>query len=156
MTQDFLYDNTDVSIWSTVEPGMGIAASSIACLRPLFRSIYISYSTHLSSETAVNAPAGNRYASRKGHHRLPEPNLFDNVERSIHVTTVINTHSAPDSRTDLEAGMVCQGQKRSEITITSDENDGWSKNLSADNAYEMGRITPGPGKSNVVCTAGEV
>jgi hypothetical protein len=34
---DFLYATTDVAIWSTVEPGVGIAASSIATLRPLVR-----------------------------------------------------------------------------------------------------------------------
>lgn len=34
---DFLYATTNVAIWSTVEPGIGITAGSIACLRPLFR-----------------------------------------------------------------------------------------------------------------------
>lgn len=34
---DFLYATTDVAVWSTVEPGIGIAASSIATLRPLVR-----------------------------------------------------------------------------------------------------------------------
>jgi hypothetical protein len=34
---DFLWATTDVALWSTVEPGIGITAGSIACLRPLFR-----------------------------------------------------------------------------------------------------------------------
>jgi hypothetical protein len=34
---DFLYETTDVALWSTVEPGIGITAGCIACLRPLFR-----------------------------------------------------------------------------------------------------------------------
>ncbi|KAK6208181.1 hypothetical protein LQW54_007089 [Pestalotiopsis sp. IQ-011] len=34
---DFLYIFTDFTIWSTVENGVGIIASSIATLRPLFR-----------------------------------------------------------------------------------------------------------------------
>merc|ERR1712029_623623 len=34
---DFLFETTDVAIWSTVEPGIGITASSIATLRPLVR-----------------------------------------------------------------------------------------------------------------------
>ncbi|KAF3031873.1 hypothetical protein E8E12_001414 [Didymella heteroderae] len=34
---DFLYATTDVAVWSTVEPGIGITASSIATLRPLVR-----------------------------------------------------------------------------------------------------------------------
>jgi hypothetical protein len=35
---DFLYSTTDVAIWSTVEPGIGITASAIATLKPLFRT----------------------------------------------------------------------------------------------------------------------
>jgi hypothetical protein len=34
---DFLYSTMDVALWSTVEPGIGITAGSLACLRPLFR-----------------------------------------------------------------------------------------------------------------------
>jgi hypothetical protein len=34
---DFLYATTDVATWSTVEPGTGITAGSIATLRPLVR-----------------------------------------------------------------------------------------------------------------------
>ena len=35
---DFLYSTTNVAIWSTVEPGIGITAAALATLRPLFRS----------------------------------------------------------------------------------------------------------------------
>ncbi|KAL2061868.1 hypothetical protein VTL71DRAFT_7246 [Oculimacula yallundae] len=38
---DFLYATTDVAIWSTVETGIGIAASSCATLRPLFRNFFL-------------------------------------------------------------------------------------------------------------------
>ncbi|KAI4908371.1 hypothetical protein J4E90_008996 [Alternaria incomplexa] len=34
---DFLYATTDVALWSTIEPGIGITAGSIATLRPLVR-----------------------------------------------------------------------------------------------------------------------
>jgi hypothetical protein len=34
---DFLWATTDVAIWSTIEIGIGITASSAATLRPLFR-----------------------------------------------------------------------------------------------------------------------
>ncbi|KAH9900339.1 hypothetical protein F4778DRAFT_136630 [Xylariomycetidae sp. FL2044] len=36
---DFLYEFTDLAIWSTVENGLGLTASSIATLRPLFRRL---------------------------------------------------------------------------------------------------------------------
>lgn len=49
---DFLWSTTDVAIWSTVEPGIGIAAASIATLRPLWQ--LICYRTGLSSEVPAN------------------------------------------------------------------------------------------------------
>ncbi|KAI0840624.1 hypothetical protein F5Y06DRAFT_294613 [Hypoxylon sp. FL0890] len=36
-TRDLIYDFTDLSIWSTVENGLGLVASSVATLRPLVR-----------------------------------------------------------------------------------------------------------------------
>ncbi|KUJ22539.1 uncharacterized protein LY89DRAFT_302918 [Mollisia scopiformis] len=40
LTDDFLFATTDVAIWSTVEPGLGLMAVGGATLRPLFRSFY--------------------------------------------------------------------------------------------------------------------
>jgi len=40
LTDDFLFATTDVAIWSTVEPGLGLVAGGAATLRPLFRSFY--------------------------------------------------------------------------------------------------------------------
>ncbi|KIM93687.1 hypothetical protein OIDMADRAFT_80172, partial [Oidiodendron maius Zn] len=39
-TQEFLYYNALVSILSTVEPGIGITASSLACTKPPFRDFF--------------------------------------------------------------------------------------------------------------------
>ncbi|PVH88485.1 hypothetical protein DL98DRAFT_362526, partial [Cadophora sp. DSE1049] len=40
LTDDFLFATTDVAIWSTVEPGLGLCAAGGATLRPLFRKFY--------------------------------------------------------------------------------------------------------------------
>ncbi|KAM3153731.1 hypothetical protein ABEW05_005838 [Botrytis cinerea] len=40
ITNDFLYATTDIAIWSTVEPGLGIIAFSGATLRPLLRLFF--------------------------------------------------------------------------------------------------------------------
>ncbi|KAI2630950.1 hypothetical protein GGR54DRAFT_178138 [Hypoxylon sp. NC1633] len=37
---DFMYQFTDMSIWSTVENGLGLTASSIATLRPLVKAVF--------------------------------------------------------------------------------------------------------------------
>lgn len=100
---DFLYKNTDVSIWSTVEPGMGITASSIACMRPLFHA-FLSRSKLVGS-SHHDAPALRR--SRVGYIRsnsnkgTEDFRLHQNLAKSIRVTTVIDTHSARETR-DLE------------------------------------------------------
>ncbi|KAH8911740.1 hypothetical protein BR93DRAFT_12679 [Coniochaeta sp. PMI_546] len=61
---DFLYATTDVAIWSTVEPGIGIAAASMATLRPLFQ--LLSYKTGFSQ----NGPSNPAWRQRnRGHGR---------------------------------------------------------------------------------------
>ena len=40
-TEDFLYASIHVALWSSVEPGLGLVALSLATLRPLFRSCLI-------------------------------------------------------------------------------------------------------------------
>jgi hypothetical protein len=153
-TQDFLFDNAGVSIWSTVEPGMGIAASSLACLRPLFRSIYLSSSMYLGSTTTVNTPSRLRYVYSRSHDRREGLELQNNFAKAIHVTTVINTHSSRESGRDVEVGMGGPIQERSEITNTSTGKDDWNKSLPSGSAKEMGRFTPVSGESTVACQAG--
>lgn len=66
VSQDFLFDATDVAIWSTVEPGMGITAASLATLRPLFRSFLTSTrffaSWYTSSGSLSSRPSRASYA----------------------------------------------------------------------------------------------
>ncbi|TIC93751.1 hypothetical protein CH35J_009089 [Colletotrichum higginsianum] len=45
---DFLWATTDIALWSTVEPGIGITAASIATLRPLWQLIW--YRTGMTSQ----------------------------------------------------------------------------------------------------------
>ncbi|KAH6671296.1 hypothetical protein B0J14DRAFT_456764, partial [Halenospora varia] len=42
ITDDWLYYTTDVAIWSTIEPGLGLIAVAGATLRPLFRKFFAS------------------------------------------------------------------------------------------------------------------
>ncbi|KAL3952816.1 hypothetical protein ACCO45_012759 [Purpureocillium lilacinum] len=50
--EDFLYATSDVAIWSTVEPGIGISAASLATLRPFLQ--LLSYKIGLSSTGPSN------------------------------------------------------------------------------------------------------
>lgn len=58
---DYLYNFTDLAIWSIVECGIAITASSLATLRPLFVKMALLANTHFTS----------RYASRGGGSVLP-------------------------------------------------------------------------------------
>ncbi|KAE8452235.1 hypothetical protein EG329_001702 [Mollisiaceae sp. DMI_Dod_QoI] len=69
LTDDFLFATTDVAIWSTVEPGLGIMAVGGATLRPLFRSFYnlSTRGTSAQDRRASGHPSNWRNNSRLGY-----------------------------------------------------------------------------------------
>lgn len=87
---DFLYNTTNVAIWSVVEPGLGIVAGSLATLRPLLlawqrgskkgtssaekagyhsssRRPYLSHTRRLGSDEQVLGASGSRDAVLTGN-----------------------------------------------------------------------------------------
>jgi len=56
-SEDFLWDAQPFAIWSSVEPGLGITAVSLATLRPLFRSLRGNSTT--SNEAKETGPRYN-------------------------------------------------------------------------------------------------
>ncbi|CAG8958422.1 hypothetical protein HYFRA_00011099 [Hymenoscyphus fraxineus] len=54
---DYLYNFTDLAIWSTVEIGLGLSASSLATLKPLFRKFKL-LPAKLTSRNTSRPPAG--------------------------------------------------------------------------------------------------
>ncbi|KAI1821778.1 hypothetical protein F4861DRAFT_441475 [Xylaria intraflava] len=71
---DVLYQYTDFTIWSTVENGLGLTASSVATLRPLFKTFLNAASQYgFSQANAARRPSMNhsqRYSSgpANGNH----------------------------------------------------------------------------------------
>ncbi|KAF4500543.1 integral membrane PTH11 [Fusarium agapanthi] len=53
---DFLWNTTDIAIWSTIEQGLAIAASSLATLRPLIKQI--AFRLNLTSKPPTLGPSG--------------------------------------------------------------------------------------------------
>lgn len=53
---DYLYNFTDLAIWSTVEIGLGLTASSLATLKPLFRKLKILVATKSGSHASNTLP----------------------------------------------------------------------------------------------------
>jgi hypothetical protein len=102
-TQDFLWSNTDVSIWSTVEPGVSITAASMATMRPLFVAFF-SRSKLFGSTTCVDATyTGSTswpgYFRRRENTDVEELELRSGLGNGILVTTTItNTQSTRTGR----------------------------------------------------------
>ncbi|KAL6703667.1 hypothetical protein ACN47E_009441 [Coniothyrium glycines] len=87
---DFLYATTDVAIWSTVEPGIGITAGCIATLRPLVRHCFWRMglaSAHRSGRSHQYTPSssGRKRNDRRGYRRSLSPS--DLVPTELRSTT---------------------------------------------------------------------
>lgn len=91
-SHDFLWSTTDVAIWSTVEPGVGIAAASIATLRPLWQ--LICYRVGLSSEAPANLRWRERnrgkrtYIRSEGSESKRAPRLRPDINTSLTNITI--------------------------------------------------------------------
>lgn len=93
---DFLYATTDVAIWSTSETGIGIVASSLATLRPLFRT-FLRNKLSAGRSANVTGPWGQSNAPprqgyvRSGSNGKIEEFALRNDLGEARVTTVVET-----------------------------------------------------------------
>jgi hypothetical protein len=131
-TEDFLWSNTDVAIWSIVEVGMGVTASSLATLRPLFIS-FLSKSRSKASTYPRNTPRLRSYIKKTSRDDLE---LRSDFGKSIRVTTtVVNSESASVRKNQEVYKRSCE----SETALKEDSK--WSSNLEADCYEDVGRGT---------------
>ena len=90
---DFLYATTDVAIWSTVEPGIGITASSIATLRPLVRYCLWKLgftSAPGNSNTYYPSISEQKRKDRRGYRRSLSPSDLVPTQRTGITSTEIH------------------------------------------------------------------
>ena len=149
-TSEFLFDNTETSIWSTVEPGMGITASSMACLRPLFRSC-LSHSRYLESNPTAPSAWNATPVRLHSNNGLNQLHLHEIPPKAIRVTTVIDAHSLRESR-DLEAA-IGPKKERSNPPIMYGGTVDWNESSTGDTSDEN-RRSPASEGSKVVRKAG--
>ncbi|KAH7073196.1 hypothetical protein FB567DRAFT_195124 [Paraphoma chrysanthemicola] len=94
---DFLYDTTDIAIWSTVEQGLAITAGSLATLRPIF---FLAMSRlGFSTQGTRQRPSG---AGQSGP--LKSPGTYGSQQKSeslrpdvYKLSNVIETRTSHDS-----------------------------------------------------------
>jgi hypothetical protein len=110
---DFLYATTNVAIWSTVEPGIGITASSIATLRPLVRHClwrmgFASAPGH--SNTYYPSISEQKRKDRRGYRRSLSPSDLVPSQRggvtSIEIHGPRQTKQASAPSTNHTGGMI--------------------------------------------------
>ena len=109
----------DVSIWSTVEPGVGIIAGCIATLRPLLH--FILWRTGLSSSAPASIPLKRQ--SQFGYHRSHglEELRPDNAWT---VTTAAGPQRSWRVRSSSEDRMVGKGINKEVVVEYSTEGSG--------------------------------
>jgi hypothetical protein len=118
---DFLYATTDVALWSTIEPGIGITAGSIACLRPLMR-VWLwrmglaDAPRERRSRTYYQSNSDQKKRDRKGYRRSLSPS--DLVPTEVVGTTSIEIFS---TRKNGDAEDPPPVPALPEITITDTE-----------------------------------
>lgn len=68
---DFFVNAIDISIWSVIEPGIGITAASLATLRPLFRGCMTAARTALTTSVTSKKASHNTSdgSDSRGHGR---------------------------------------------------------------------------------------
>ncbi|KAF2110656.1 hypothetical protein BDV96DRAFT_615180 [Lophiotrema nucula] len=129
---DFLWATTDVAIWSTVEPGIGITATSMATLRPLLQTCLWRMGppaapSSARPRTSERSSRSRRRQKRDGYRR--EFGLADLVPTQEGSTsTTVSGPQKPD-----KAGTTIGGQTR---TSTDLEAGGINKKVVMEQEFE--------------------
>ena len=130
-TEDFLWANTDVALWSIVEVGMGVTASSLATMRPLFEA-FLSQSRPTTSIYSRNI---SRLMSFPKKITRDDLELRSDFDKSILATTTTNPESTPVKKNQE----VYKRSNESEAALK--EGSYWSSNLETDSYEDIERGT---------------
>lgn len=81
--QDYLYNITNLAIWSWLEPGLGIIAGCMATLRPLVR-------TCCERSGIYNKTGSRSHSTGNGHARFDPEVQLDDLRRGDRGITTVN------------------------------------------------------------------
>ncbi|OAA45464.1 integral membrane family protein [Metarhizium rileyi] len=141
MSDDLMFSVTDATIWSLVEPGVAIIASSLATIRPLLRALKIRGFQSTGKYTSSGVSGATRYAhgSRNTHGSMPgygphDVTLHNMAKKSdsrpkqtdITMDDYHNQiqgsgqNSSATSSDTTSATFVAEGAERSPLSVTHD------------------------------------
>jgi hypothetical protein len=122
-----------------VEPGIGITASSMATMRPLFvkffsRSKLFGSTTH--GTTYLRSPSQLGYFRKRQNTDLEELELHSDLGKSIRVTTTITNTQSTHTGRSKEVGVTTSESERA-----LNEDDKWGANLETESCEDAGPRT---------------
>lgn len=131
---DYLYNFTDLAIWSIVECGIAITASSLATLRPLFIKMKLLATSHLTA--------------RYGHSRYGSAGL---PIQSANTVTVISSrarsskrHTAMTGSTGLTASTAVTGATSGLVSVKEGK-----EGIQVEKEFEMSIIAKEPSQDSI-------
>ena len=116
----------DVSIWSTVEPGVGIIAGCIATLRPLLQSILWKTGMSSSEPASIQLQRSNKALKRKsrlGYHRSHDPEEL-RPDNAWTITTATGPQRSWRGRSSSEERIVGKGINKEVVVEHTTELSG--------------------------------
>lgn len=103
---EWLYDTTDLAIWSTVEVGVGITAASLPTLRPLLQPLMYKFGIDLSAGGTtpelqmMSVPKERAHSRLRGLHRMRRSDDLEELTGRGDIT--LTTITAGGKAYDLE------------------------------------------------------
>lgn len=118
---DFLYVFTDFTIWSTVENGVGLAASSIATMRPLLKKVRdVTTSTaifsHRHHQLSLVTPSSSRPCSSARIRSWWDQFQYEDSPPVTPMTATYSSDRTTKSQVDMERLAVAPWERDEEPT----------------------------------------
>lgn len=128
--RDFLYDSTDLTIWTTVETCVGIVAACFPCLRPIFKaalsSSFLSNPNNSRSEYSGQNPRTGRNDNKEGFQ------MYGNFESGELTTIELDINGGNGSEESILRQSVQKVARESGIVkttqVTIDYGEGYRPN----------------------------
>ncbi|KAB5560195.1 integral membrane protein, partial [Coniochaeta sp. 2T2.1] len=114
---DFLFDSSDLTIWTTVEICTAIIAACIPCLKPLFRSLF-------SDGSSAQQHYGSKY---KGYIRNPDSHLTPKSAGTTVIQPQFEMYDRTNFSSNVKAGVPSTGSEESILPQKMSRSDGITK-----------------------------
>ncbi|ORX94210.1 hypothetical protein BCR34DRAFT_499411 [Clohesyomyces aquaticus] len=132
---DFLWATTDVAIWSTVEPGIGITAASMATLKPLLQLCL--YYMGLGAAPQSARLRASEHSSRSGRKRRGQNSYHHSPSLELRpadgsTSTIVSGPQKPESAWQARV----EDPEEEEETVGTPTVDGINKSVRVEYTFE--------------------